>query len=233
MFKLIFIPIIVALTIAMSFAKDNPYIQQYGYSEIIPSTDIYSQSMTNPLSLDDLAEISRSTVLVTSTKDLKLKAAQAILERLGLQGLRYKGISVESGIAEQPIGLKAGKLGASNRIENALKLAKPTEPTTLISIESYFETEFEVNNPTDFALVIIQTPDGVQHTYISNGVEIPETVFNLATQNDPIQKTGYLNTIGAYLAQTYGLDPSDWQPQVTKTHLTREQQILSAVSHSH
>jgi non-canonical (house-cleaning) NTP pyrophosphatase len=172
-------------------------------------------------------------IVVCSTKKLKVDAARSLFElnpNFSECTLACVGVSAASDIAEQPIELENGKLGASNRIANA-KLRYPPAPNRFyIAIESFFTAPVDTSPPRDHALVIIENDNGERFVYVSDGICVHQSIFYLAAGSDKGQQASGLNeTLGSVLAANWGLSSDDWQPQVTVERRGRAQQILTCL----
>ncbi len=212
---------IIAALLNFSFNMD--YINEHGFSKILPPARYYAHYDPMPLNKSQFDGATR--VIVTSTKDLKIKAATEIMEKLGLGHLPITGVSVKSDIAEQPIGLRNGELGAKNRIQNA----RQDEPGIIyVSIENYIEPAEPHADAVDFALVRLEY-NHTSYNQISNGITIPREIYEAAVKDNPRNLTGFDKTVGSYFAEKFGFSSVDWHQSVILPTVTRKDQIFSAI----
>lgn len=208
------------------FMPKVAYIEEYGVSKIVPANKVYPQlkSTTSQIKVDKNIPIN---VWVASTSEIKIKAAKAIFkDKLGIKSnnISLKSFNAKSDITEQPIGLAEATHGAKNRIANLKKTAmyKNDINTYIVSIENFFTELNDKNKPTDHALIVIEDPQGVQHIFISDGIEIATDIYKTALQHEN-------TTVGQILAQKYQVSANDWHSYVTAKKINRFQQILSAM----
>jgi non-canonical (house-cleaning) NTP pyrophosphatase len=182
------------------------------------------------------------TVVVASTKELKIKAAEKFFDNnrsFSHKRIEVIGVKADSGIAEQPIGLENGILGATNRIKNAKLLVtnkkqKLSKDTYYVAIENFFSQPTSEHNPTDHAVVVIEAPDGKQYIYLSQGVEVTTEIYEhvVNPENMTADGTGAKTTIGEYLASKNKVDAADWFHLFTTKDYNRQQQISSAFKYA-
>lgn len=208
------------------FMPQKSYIDEYGVSKIKAANEIYPmfKSDSKQIFIDKKQAIN---VLVTSNSEIKIKAAEAIFKRkfkVSDNMLKINGIKTMSGVAQQPIGIDAAIAGAKNRINNLKQYYKydNNKKPYIVSIENFFTELHKDRNPTDHALVIIEEPNGMQHIYLSVGVEISQDLYNSAQQQNGA-------TIGEMLSRKYNVRANDWHAYVTANKIDRLQQIVSAV----
>lgn len=205
------------------FMPKKSYIEEYGISKVIPQQAVFPKfAVGAKLALDNLQPIN---VLVTSSSELKIKAAKAIFKKkLGVNSnnLSVKGYKSNSGVSDQPIGIEMASLGAKNRILDLKRLVASNivNKSYIVSIENFIEVKGD-SKPTDHALVIIEAPDGRQYTYLSDGVEVATEIYRSAIQHEHM-------TVGQVLAQKYKISSNDWYNYVTGHKIDRVAQILSA-----
>lgn len=212
---------IIAALLSFSFNMD--YINEHGFSKIIPPARYYAHY--DPIPLNKSLFKGATRVIVTSIKELKINAAKEIIAKIGLAHLTVSGVSVKSDIAEQPIGLRNGELGAKNRIKNA----RTNEPGIIyISIETYIEPAETHADAVDFALVRIEY-NQISFTQISNGITIPREIYEAAIKDNPRNLTGFDKTVGSYFAEKFGFSSIDWHQSVILPTITRKDQIFSAI----
>ena len=212
---------IIAALLNISFNMD--YINEHGFSKIIPPTRYYAHY--DPMPLNKSLFKGATRIIVTSTKELKINAAKEIIAKIGLSDLTVSGVSVKSDIAEQPIGLKNGELGAIKRINNA----RLDEPGIIyVSIENYIEPAENHADAVDFALVRIEY-NHTSYNQISNGITIPREIYEGAIKDNPRNLTGFDKTVGSYFAEKFGFSSIDWHQSVILPTVTRENQIFSAL----
>eukprot|EP01080_Neovahlkampfia_damariscottae_P005505 gene5505-9322_t len=186
-------------------------------------------------------------VFVTSKKELKLNAAKKIVEnnpRFSESKLIVTGFKSSSNIAEQPISMESGELGATNRIHTTKKLQsfkeylKEKNPTSYIfvSIENYF-TEPKNGSLFDHAMVIVENEFQNIFKYVSDGVEMNSEFYDDALKKGGKNSdgTGLNITLGDIFHSKYPEIPSsDWHGHVTKSEtfsgLTRTEQIMSSIN---
>lgn len=226
--------IIFAISCTVVYAG-NEYTNEYGVSKILPASEVFPK-FHQGTALKPQTKNSSITVVVASTNQIKRDAAEQYFSKnVDFNGIKFKFILVKAGsdIAEQPIGINNGIFGAANRIENAKKIRKQQGAKLdvyYVAIENFFTNMPENGKPTDHAAVIIETPDGKKHIYISDGVEICRDIYSIVVtpQNFTTNHSGTKSTIGEYLAYKYRIDKSDWFSFVTDKPYSRQQQILSA-----
>lgn len=138
-------------------------------------------------------------ILVASTSKQKLPAVEAAAHALYPdQNVIVRGVPAQSEINEQPFGLEETKLGAENRLKNALAANGSAPYDKVVSIENGIFPEGAGQNwkYIDKAVVIVQDKDGERVTHISPGVEFPkDTVEELLKQPDGFKK----RTVGSLL----------------------------------
>jgi ribose-phosphate pyrophosphokinase len=208
------------------FMPKKSYIEEYGESKIYPLNVIYPNMVTGNKLLN-LESTKPINVAVASNNEIQLKAAKAIFTdkfKVNSNVVKITGFSAKSGISDQPIGLEKAIKGAQNRINDLKSRYKSKNKVAryIISIENFFTELHDNRNPTDHALVVIEDPNGNQYRYVSVGVEINESLYKTAMQQDNV-------TVGSILAEKYGVSINDWHEYVTGSKINRYEQILSAL----
>lgn len=115
----------------------------YDPNEILRSKSV----RLTTVALNDSSPAKSLTVAVTSEKDVKVLPVLNSLRKLHPEAhITVLKIKSDSGIANQPVGRDNGILGASNRIQNAIKSAKSMQEQKRldginywVSIENYIE----------------------------------------------------------------------------------------------
>jgi len=208
------------------FMPKTSYVEDHGVSKLQPANKVY------PKFKSDAKKISINTehpieVLVTSNSTIKIKAAAAMFtDKLAIKpdNLKIKGFKTSSSISEQPIGLEDAIKGAQNRIIDLKQRNKleNKKSSYIVSIENFLTELRDDRKPTDHALVIIEDTNGIQHIYLSAGVEVAAEIYNLALAQENV-------TIGQVLADKYHVSSNDWHGYVTGNKINRFDQILSAL----
>lgn len=202
---------------------DMDYINEYGFSKKVQPSNFYQNYTTEYIEKSKLDGAQK--IVVTSTKELKIEVARKIISKICNKSIPIIGIKANSDIAEQPIGLANGILGAKNRIANI----STNEPDIIyISIENYIESPKDREDAVDFALVRIEYNKTV-YNQISLGVTIPKAIYEAATKNNHKSPTGFDKTIGQYYADHFGFNPYDWHQSVILPIITRQDQIFSSI----
>jgi non-canonical (house-cleaning) NTP pyrophosphatase len=176
-------------------------------------------------------------VVIASQKEVKTTAVTKLFE----SNRRFKSVTItflatkaSSDIADQPVGIANGRLGALNRINNIKTRGDLPELDNIYicAIENYFE-ESETA-PRDHAYVMIQSPDGQLFEAVSVGVAIHRDVYEDAIKGaEPVMSdegilTGYSKTVGSYLQERYEFEGSDWFKEVG-AGIGRLDQILTTL----
>lgn len=236
MLKKYIIGLMLALTVNMVFA-DNEYTKQYGVSQIVPASKVFPNFKSGGILKPPTSNLP-ITVVIASTSEIKKDATKDFFADDSVfdkKKIKFLTVKAESNIADQPIGLKSAILGASNRISSAKKIRQQQGLSTVpniyyVAIENFFSEMQDNGKPTDHALVIIETPDGKQHMYLSEGVEICRDIYAIVVtpQNMTMDKTGAKSTIGEYLSFKYRVSKNDWFSYVLDKTYTRQQQISMA-----
>lgn len=135
--------------------------------------------------------------------------------------LRIKIVRAHSEVGEQPYNHN-GKVGAYNRIRNALKipdLAAIAETSTVIvtAIENYIRIHDD--GPIDYGIIVIHNATNCKTiASISNGVTVPQVYFDYTQQlgyNDDTKLQGKI-AVGTVMADCVeGLDKADWHKVVS------------------
>lgn len=225
------------LLFSIAFSGDAAalhYWQEYGPAQVIPHERIYAD-LNQGAKFDSSLVRGEIKVVVTSTNKTKVKACEKIFQnnsRLSNANISLLSYKSNSGIAEQPLGLDAAERGAVNRILSVKKDNPQLSVETDIyycSIENYF-TRPDIYEPRDHAFVLIEDPIGKTYRYVSDGVEIEPTIYNVALEAEglSLDGSGAKKTIGAVLAERYQVDPQNWHQYVTQDKVSRYDQIVSA-----
>jgi non-canonical (house-cleaning) NTP pyrophosphatase len=215
----------------------NEYTTEYGESQIIPAAIVFPNfQQGNPIINYPVSN--KINVIIASTSDIKVNATKKFFNNnheFKNTKINYEPLKSASNIAEQPIGLDNGILGATNRINNAKMLESEVgernkTPSYYVAVENFFSEMPATGKPTDHALLIIETPDGKRNVYLSDGVEVCRDIYEIVITplNFTLDHTGTKSTIGEYLAFNYRIDPADWFGYVTDQPYNREQQIATA-----
>jgi non-canonical (house-cleaning) NTP pyrophosphatase len=225
-----------SLVIALTFsvlAAENLYLQQYGSAEIISASQAYPDFYKVP-AVSPVAN--HIHVVIASDKQVKIDAVIELFarnHRFDGATKTFSSIKVSSDIADQPLGITNGRLGALNRINQAMKMRDIQHRYNnvyICSIENYFESD-NVEAPRDHAFVMVQSPDSQLFEAVSVGVAIHRDIFDAATRGATRLRTGYSKTVGTYLNELYGFDGSDWFKDVLceGKKLGRIDQILTTL----
>jgi non-canonical (house-cleaning) NTP pyrophosphatase len=215
----------------------NSYVADFGVSKIISAKQSYPNFTQSP-PLQNLHPNATILVVITSTKELKINSTKDFFSNdpaFKDAKVSYNGAKVASDVAEQPVGLKNGILGAENRIKNAKALQQQRYINSrldiyYVSIENFISELPPVGDPTDHALVVIEDPAGTKYTYLSDGVEISRSIYEIVITpgNMTADHTGTKTTIGEYLAFMYKVDHTNWFAYVTDSPYNRVEQIATA-----
>lgn len=231
----LFVTLTIFVAHSYAFAA-NAYTSEFGVSKIIPATEVYPNFKQSD-SIKNFSTDGKVYIVTTSTSDLKIKSTQQFISTdpaFKDMQITYYNINVQSGIAEQPVGLANGILGASNRIANAKQLqqfdTKSKTAIYFVAIENFVSNMPATGQPTDHALIIIEAPDAKQYMYLSDGVEICRDIYEIVITpgNFTIDKTGTKSTIGEYMEFAYRVSSSDWFGFVTESDFDRQKQIATA-----
>lgn len=220
---------------------ENAYTKEYGASQIIPANVVYPNFKQGD-HLTNAASGGKIIVIIASTSDIKVNATRQFFSsdpEFKNASIIYDPVKANSNIAEQPIGLQNGILGATNRINNVKQFQEKYGSSSksiiyYVSIENFFSEMPATGDPTDHALVIIESPDGKQNMYLSDGVQISRDIYEIVVNpgNFTADNTGTRSTIGEYLAFTYRINSADWFAFVTNKPYDRAEQIASAFEHA-
>ena len=148
--------LVIALTLSVS-AAENLYLQHYGSAEIISASQAYPDFYKVPTVLSVENHIH---VVIASDKQVKIDAVIELFannHRFDSTTKTFSSIKVSSDIADQPIGITNGRLGALNRINQAMKMRDIQHRYNnvyICSIENYFESD-NVEAPCDHAFVMV------------------------------------------------------------------------------
>jgi ribose-phosphate pyrophosphokinase len=210
------------------FITPKSYVDEYGASKIYKPAAVLEKVKISKGNVK-FKEANQKTVWVTSTSQVKLDATQDIFQRKIFnqnKDINVLGFKTNSGVGEQPIGFAVALQGARNRIAD-LKLQNKEYQATrpyIVSIENFFTAMKDGVNPTDHAVVVIETPDGLEHVFVSVGVGLAPEIYKEAIKTPEV-------TIGSYLARKYNVNAQDWHGYVTGNKIDRRQQILSALDY--
>lgn len=233
---------ILSLIVSMIFsasAEENFYIDEYGSAALVSAKEAYPDFHPGPCAGGELPRVlDKVAVVIASEKQIKIDAVVKLFEnnpRFTHVEIIFFSTNVSSDIADQPIGIANGRMGARNRINNIKKggdLPK-RDDAYVCAIENYFEAE-TTSAPRDHAYVVIQGPDGQFFEAVSVGVAIARAVYDDATKDaEPVMSdeglfTGYSKTIGSYLEERYEFCGSDWFREVG-AGIDRKDQILTTL----
>lgn len=228
------------LVISLPVLALDGYTRDYGKSQIVTADQAYPDFTQSDPIASPTQHPSKISIVIASDNKIKIDAIKHFFNHNPLfaeHKLNFIGIKTASNIAEQPIALKNGILGAKNRLKSVKskyykqKRAK-ADLVYFVAVENFFsEFKGSEHKPTDHALVIVEAPDGEEHTYLSVGVEINPTIYQRVVTSSNLQSdnTGAKTTIGEYLASKYHVNAADWFGLVTDHTLNREAQISSAL----
>ncbi len=132
-------------------------------------------------------------ILLASTNKQKFIAVESAAKIVyPNEVIRVRGAAAQSEIHQQPFGLEETKLGAENRLKNALA-ANFAVYDLAISIENGLFPEGNDAQPKyiDRAIIIAQRSDGKRRMELSEGVEFPRDVVEelMKTPNGFAQRT--------------------------------------------
>ncbi len=227
--------LIVSMTFS-AFAEENFYIDEYGSAALVPAKMAYPDFPATP----PLPPVSdHILVVIASKKQVKIDAARKLFEmnpRFSAVETAFLLVEVSSDIADQPIGIANGRLGALNRINTIQKNKKALQDhrdAYICAIENYFEEE-NVVAPRDHAFIMMQSPDGQLFEAVSVGVQIDRAAYDDAISgterviNDEGLFTGYSKTVGSYLKERYDFESGNWFKEVG-AGIDRIDQILTTL----
>ncbi|HXF90963.1 MAG TPA: DUF84 family protein [Candidatus Nitrosotenuis sp.] len=235
--SLLFLVVIMG-AIQSAIATDNSYQALYGPAQVVPAIQSYPDWIAKPS--DSLPPVAKDIlVIVTSDNPVKVAAAQALFKensRFSHSKITFIPLKTKSGIAEQPLGIVYGRMGALNRIEDARKNPMIAhclaQPHYFCSIENFFTSPKEVD-ACDHAYIIVASSYLLTYETVSDGIKIAKEVYQQALKEGDMESTGCSRTIGEYLHNKFGLDRKDWFKEVTQTQhtpgLTRHQQIVTTL----
>lgn len=228
------IPLLLFFTLGMGNLTTH-YWQEFGPARIVPHESLYA-NLNQSVKFDKNPVKGDVTVIVTSAQETKVQACKEIFKsnsRFKDASISYETRKVDSDIAPQPLGEKAAERGAINRINNIRKNEQITNNAFFCSIESFF-TKPTVHEPRDHAMIVIVDPHNRVYRYISDGVMIEPSIYDIALESGGLSRdgTGALKTIGEVLSDKYHVDPHNWHTYVTQDKYSRYDQIISAFDES-
>eukprot|EP00906_Rhabdomonas_costata_P008595 RCo012229 len=151
-------------------------------------------------------------VYVTSEIPVKVKAVEAVAVP---SGYTVKGLSVASGVADQPIGEAAGLEGALGRIA-ALRKACP-EAEVVVSVENFVSRCCSADLCEDIAVVVIDDSRTPGRRVVRNSEPTPfpahflEQALELTPPDYSQRGTGAKITCGKLIAKKHPtVNPADW-----------------------
>tara|TARA_R110002110_G_scaffold26350_6_gene96996 strand:+ start:403 stop:957 length:555 start_codon:yes stop_codon:yes gene_type:complete len=161
--------------------------------------------------------------IVTSKNPDKLSAAASALFRNGITSLTITGISSDSGIGEQPMGIDEAKQGASNRADNV----RTHTDSVILSMESGI-TLIDLDRPeqgaNDYCVVLVSLPNGSEHWRRSDSVFFPGKYVAEA------HARGFdLHTVGSVIAEKTGCSKSNPHGYLTEGRINRTDLISEAM----
>lgn len=118
-------------------------------------------------------------VIVASKNPVKINAAKAAFEKsFPNEDFNFEGVSVPSGVRDQPMTDDETFLGASNRVKNARKAVK--EADFWVGLEGGLE---EKNGEMEaFAWMVVQSKDGIVGKGRAATLILPNAVAELVRQ---------------------------------------------------
>lgn len=143
-------------------------------------------------------------VIVTSLNPAKIQAVQAAFSQaFSNQEFIFEGISVPSGVAEQPMSSDETLLGAHNRIDNAKKL---------VDADFYVGIEAGFDEPFTFAWMLVESKGRVGKSRsaslplppsviaaLKQGEELGDVMDRLFLENNIKQKGGAIGVLTGHL----------------------------------
>ncbi len=157
---------------------------------------------------------------IGSMSEIKQNALRRALKICGFEAT-VEAVEVDSGVNIQPCGNLETAQGAITRAEGA-RAARPAP--TRIGIENGIHRSNNDSGWSDWAVIIMITPDGQTHRIDSEEVEIPERYVEVA------ESTGFDNTtVGKVLAQRYGCDANDPHKYLSREKTNREEILNQAL----
>jgi non-canonical (house-cleaning) NTP pyrophosphatase len=160
---------------------------------------------------------------VASRSAVKLRGVRAALPDCDV-----RGVLTESGVPEQPVGEKSGRLGAANRLADAKARWPPSEPPPAgwVAIESFVETDY------DCAFVLVELADGRRGEALSGRAHFPFELFWCAWQASTVKsELGCNVTVGEMIGTGIECLPvDDWQRDPEYGGVSRAVLIEDAVS---
>ncbi len=157
---------------------------------------------------------------IGSMSEIKQNALRRALKICGFEAT-VEAVEVDSGVNIQPCGNLETAQGAITRAEGA-RAARPG--TYAIGIENGIHRSNNDSGWSDWAVIIMITPDGQTHRIDSEEVEIPERYVEVA------ESTGFDNTtVGKVLAQRYGCVANDPHKYFSREKTNREEILNQAL----
>lgn len=157
---------------------------------------------------------------IGSTSEIKQNALRRALKICGLEAT-VEAVEVDSGVNMQPCGDLETAQGAITRAEGA-RTARPG--TYAIGIENGIHRSSNDSKWSDWAVIIMITPDGQTHRIDSQEVDIREKYVELA-KSIGFDKT----TVGEVLAQRYECKANDPHRFLSRKKTNREEILNQAL----
>eukprot|EP01041_Mallomonas_annulata_P006983 gene6983-14197_t len=217
-------------------SKPQNFVTNYGVVAICTAESLRADHCVNLLE-NYHPQTEDITLIVTSKKRQKITAAKLFFDRFPqFSGITIQpmGVQARSDIAEQPFGLSNGLMGCLNRIKDAKNFVPPNKGIF------YFATQQFINEPVDdvgtineYIVIVVETDDGSQSTFITDGMTLPIDILHLIEKEcgaKTVDDTGYDKSIGDILEKYFGMNNSSWYEQVTEPPLSETDRILSTIT---
>ncbi len=163
-------------------------------------------------------------VAVASTQEQKVRAARAFASKVfGIQA-SVEGLSVESGVAKQPIGQEEGVLGAQNRL-NALS---GKSYAVKLAVENFIDGEKE-SHYDQAAILVSGQKSQTASVAFSQKVRVPEQFVN----NLSLDETVGERISATYAAKGIDLSPNNWHVDKDFAGRERAELIEEGIFHAY
>jgi inosine/xanthosine triphosphatase len=159
-------------------------------------------------------------IVVGSKSDLKVRAVQHAIDRIGLEA-EVVGVQTSSGVPEQPYGREQTVEGATNRARAAYDSG--TGGCYAVGIENGIVPAVSHEHALDLAYIVIIDPSGRRIVRKSIGVVVPTDLVEASLASKQTQ------TAGALEAMRSGCDPADPHRVWSKGATDRETILANAL----
>ncbi len=161
-------------------------------------------------------------VAICSQSPVKIKAVAKAFHRLFPdRDVNLVGANPPSEIAEQPVGLEWGRVGAQNRLRNARAILpdqlRGKTPDYWVSIENFISPEGPKSDPWyDQAVILVQNGDEPPVEELSRKIFFsPEFAIEAKRRPTPADRSesGFSTTVGMLISEQEGgaISADEWQ----------------------